>query len=425
MKSDNDNSAPVIAEVSFGSPKLESDGTGRLAQNITYFARALREAGMPVGPGSILDALAAVEAAQIGDKRDFYATLQSVFVKKREHMILFAQAFEIFWKRRGFMDKLIALLSPKAPPTSQNKNKSEAGASRTADALLKTNREDEKPAPSLDLDARFTTSTAEMLQRKDFAQMSANEIHEAMRLVSKLRLPLDEVETRRYRADAHGKTIDLRGMFKRSLRPGGAIDLAYRSRRLRHPPIVAICDISGSMSEYSRIFLHFLHALTEERGRVHTFLFGTRLTNVSRALRSKDIDEALAQCSGGVQDWSGGTRIGTSLHRFNRDWSRRVLGQGAIVLLFTDGLERDGAEDLAREMERLHKSCRRLIWLNPLLRYDGFTAKALGIRTILPHVDEFRSIHSLNSMKQLIAALSAKGKGIDSHNPRLWLKRAS
>ncbi len=424
MASDNDNIAPVITEITVADITLEGDGTGRLAHNIAYFARALREAGMPVGPGSILDALTAVEAAQIGDKRDFYAVLQSVFVKKREHMILFQQAFEIFWKRRGFMDKLIALMSPKAPPTQQNKNKSEAGASRIADALLKTNREDEKPAPSLDLDARFTTSAAEMLQRKDFAQMSAAEINEAMRLVAKLNLPLDKVPTRRFQPDRSGAAIDLRATLRRSLRPGGAIDLAYKSRRLKHPPIVAICDISGSMSEYSRIFLHFLHALTEERGRVHTFLFGTRLTNVSRALRAKDIDEALAQCSAGVQDWSGGTRIGTSLQRFNRDWSRRVLGQGAIVLLFTDGLERDGADELAREVERLHKSCRRLIWLNPLLRFDGFTAKALGIRTILPHVDEFRSIHNLNSMKQLIAALSTRGKGLNSHDPRLWLQRA-
>ena len=191
---------------------------------------------------------------------------------------------------------------------------------------------------------------------------------------------------------------------------------------MRRPPIVAICDISGSMSDYTRVFLHFLHALGEERGRVHTFLFGTRLTNVTRSLRHKDPDEALAACTAHVEDWSGGTRIGATLHEFNRLWSRRVLGQGASVLLFTDGLERDGSEELGREMERLHKSCRRLIWLNPLLRYDRFEPRAQGIRAILPHVDEFRPVHNLASIADLVGALSGQA-GAASTDPRLWLRR--
>jgi hypothetical protein len=207
--------------------------------------------------------------------------------------------------------------------------------------------------------------------------------------------------------------VDPRRSFRRSLRSGGAtIDLAMRARVTRTPPIVALCDISGSMSEYSRIFLHFLHALTEKRGRVQTFLFGTRLTNVTRALRRRDVDEALALCSAGVKDWAGGTRIGATLHAFNRDWSRRVLGQGATVLLITDGLERDGVEELAREAERLHKSCRRLIWLNPLLRFDGFAPKAQGVRALLPHVDAFRAIHNLASMRDLVRALSDEREAI-------------
>jgi uncharacterized protein with von Willebrand factor type A (vWA) domain len=214
--------------------------------------------------------------------------------------------------------------------------------------------------------------------------------------------------------------------MRRSLRSGGAtIELIRRSPATRIPPIVAICDISGSMSDYTRLFLHFLHALMAERRRVHVFLFGTRLTNVTRALRMKDIDEALAACSENVADWSGGTRIAASLHIFNRRWSRRVLGQGATLLLFTDGLERKGAENLAAEMDRLHRSCRRLIWVNPLLRFDAFEAKASGIRTMLPHVDEFRPIHNLQSMQDLCTALSEqKGMG-KANDPRLWLKRAA
>ena len=405
------------------APPDPSIPTGQLANNILYFARALREAGLPVGPGAALDALAAVEAAGIGDRADFYATLHAVLVKKREHSILFDQAFRIFWKRKGFLEKLIAMMSPQADPTRQKKQKAEAGASRIADALFKTPQDETKAAPSLDLDARFTMSEAEILQTRDFAQMSAAEIARARALIARLTMPDDRLRTRRHIAKAHGRRIDPRRTFRRTLRDGGAIiDLAFRAPALRHPPIVALCDISGSMSDYTRIFLHFLHALGEKR-RVTTFLFGTRLTNVTRALRARDVDEALALCSGQVKDWSGGTRIASSLHRFNREWSRRVLGQGAVVVLFTDGLERDGAENLAREMERLRKSCRRLIWVNPLLRFSAFQAKALGIRTMLPFVDEFRPIHNLASMADLCRALS--GAGGAEVDPKAWLKRSA
>jgi uncharacterized protein len=399
-----------------------SQGSGRLAQNILYFARTLRDAGLPVGPGSVLDALAAVEAAGIGDRADFYATLHAVLVKKREHSIIFDQAFRIFWKRRGFLEKLIAMMSPQADPKNQKKQKAEAGASRVADAFFKNASDDAEAAPSLDLDARFTVSPNEVLQTKDFAQMSAAEIARARELITRLAMSDDNRRTRRQIADPQGHRIDPRRSFRRSLRVGGAIDLEFRAPTLRAPPIVAICDISGSMSEYTRIFLHFLHALGERR-RVSTFLFGTRLTNVTRAMRARDVDEALAACSSQVKDWSGGTRIAPSLHRFNREWSRRVLGQGAIVILFTDGLERDGVSDLGAEVDRLGKSCRRLIWVNPLLRYDAFQAKALGVRAMLPFVDEFRPVHNLASIADLVRALSGEGAALAS--PKAWLARAA
>ena len=397
---------------------------GSLPENILYFARALRDAGLPVGPASVVDAIGAAEAAGFGDREDFRAVMHAVFVTKHEQTVIFDQAFDIFWKRRGYMDKLIAMLSPMAEPKNAKKQKAEAGASRVADALFKNMEKNEKPAPSLDLDAKFTTSTDEILQAKDFAQMSAAEIARAKAAIARLKLQEDEIVTRRFRADPHGKRVDPRKTFRRSMKAGGAmIDLAFRSPSVKQPPIVAICDISGSMSDYTRLFLHFLHVLTADRPKVHTFLFGTRLTNVTRALRHKDVDEALAQCSGGVRDWSGGTRIGPSLHEFNQQWSRRVLGGGATVLLFTDGLEREGPEMLVKEMERLKKSCRRLIWVNPLLRYDGFSAKAQGIRAMLPFVDEFRPIHNLSSMADLCAALGGRAGRADS--PGVWLKRAA
>jgi uncharacterized protein len=313
------------------------------------------------------------------------------------------------------------MMSPIAEPAKEKK-RPEAGASRITEAFFKTPRDDAIP-PSLEFDARFTMSTTEVLRNKDFAQMSAAEIIAAREQIAKLHLPADEVKTRRYIPNAHGLRVDPRRSFRRSLKAGGsAIDLAFRARNVRHPPIVALCDISGSMNEYTRILLHFFHALGESR-RVSTFLFGTRLTNVTRALRARDVDDALSLCSGQVKDWSGGTRIGEALHRFNREWSRRVLGQGAIVLLFTDGLERDDTHMLGLEMERLRKSCRRLIWANPLLRYGAFEAKAQGIRAMLPHVDEFRPIHSLANMADLCQALARDRRM--SVDPKLWLKRSA
>jgi uncharacterized protein with von Willebrand factor type A (vWA) domain len=221
-----------------------------------------------------------------------------------------------------------------------------------------------------------------------------------------------------------GRAIDMRRTLRASLKAGGKlIDLKYLGRRTRMPPLVALLDISGSMSEYSRLFLHFLHAVTDARKRVSSFLFGTRLTNVTRALKERDPDDALAACSASVADWSGGTRIASSLHAFNKRWARRVLAQGAIVLLITDGLERDPDKSLAFEMDRLHRSCRRLIWLNPLLRFDAFEPRAQGVRTMLPYVDEFRPIHNLESMAELCRALSAAGAR--AGNPRRWLQQVA
>jgi uncharacterized protein with von Willebrand factor type A (vWA) domain len=407
-------------------PVFPSEAGGRLAENIAFFGRALRDAGLPVGPGAVLDALAAVETARVGTRSDFYWTLHAVFVKKHEHSDIFDQAFRIFWRRKALVEKIIATLSPISRGAKEEKpKKPDAGALRVAEALLKqTKREEEKQEEQTEFSARLTVSEREILQSRDFAQMTAEEIAKAQRAIARLRLPDDRIDTRRMIVAARGRRIDPRRSFRRSLRAGGAvIDLAYRDVEQKHPPLVALCDISGSMADYTRLFLHFLHALTDARRRVHTFLFGTRLTNVSRALKSRDPDEALALCSTQVQDWSGGTRIATCIHEFNRRWSRRVLGQGAVVLLFTDGLERDGTDDLAREMDRLHRSCRRLVWLNPLLRFGGFEAKAQGIRAMLPHVDEFRPIHNLQSMDALIRALGEEGS--EEADPRKWLRRVA
>jgi len=397
-----------------------ADAQGRFAENILYFARALRAAGIPVGPGAVLDALEAVRVAQVGGRDDFYWTLHAVFVKRHEHSLLFDQAFRIFFRKRGYIEKLIASMlpeiaasEPKPPPP---------GAQRIQEALFSGLNEREQEQ-DIELDSRMTVSDREVLQKKDFAQMTVAEIAAAKRAIARLALPLDMVRTRRLAASRCGAPIDIRRTLRASMKAGGAfIDLKYLGPREKEPPIVALLDISGSMSQYTRLFLHFLHSITDARKRVTTFLFGTRLTNVTRAIRQRDPDEALAACSAHVPDWSGGTRIATSLRAFNRQWSRRVLSQGAVVLLITDGLERDADDDtLGFEMDRLHRSCRRLIWLNPLLRFEGFEARARGVKTMLPHVDELRPIHNLESMTELVQALS----GRPAKPPKQWLRHAA
>jgi len=400
----------------------KTSDAGRLAENIVHFARALRAAGIPVGPGAVMDALAAVAAAGVGTREDFYWTLHAVFVKRHEHSLLFNQAFRIFFRRRGTLDKLIAAMLPQAP--RREEEKPPPGAQRIQEALLASLEKAEREPPQLELDARLTVSDREVLQKKDFAQMTAAEIAAAKNAIKRLVLALDEVKTRRLAPHRHGHIIDIRRTLRSSLKAGGAvIDLKYLGPRVKAPPIVALLDISGSMSQYTRLFLHFLHAVTDARKRVHTFLFGTRLTNVTRAIKAKDPDEALAAVGASVADWSGGTRIATSLHAFNKLWARRVLTQGAIVLLITDGLERDPDDRLAFEIDRLHRSCRRLIWLNPLLRFSGFEAKAKGIRTIVAHVDELRPIHNLDSMAELVRALS--GGGERAGDPKAWLDKVA
>lgn len=398
--------------------------TGKLPENVAYFARALRIAGLSVGPGAVVEAVEALADGALGERDDVYWALHAIFVKKHEDSVIYDQAFRLFWRRRALIEKLMAQMSPIAPGADSQPQKEEAGALRVAEAFAPPKREDEEPPTELtELSARLTLSDKETLKSRDFAQMSAAEIARAKQLIASLRLPDDTVPTRRFQAAHRGLRIDPRRTFRQSLRGGGgSIDLAFRERAEVHPPVVALVDISGSMAEYSRIFLHFLHAITEQRRRVHSFVFGTRLTNITRSLRARDPDEALALAGRAAPDWEGGTRISTALHTFNRIWSRRVLAGGAVVLLFTDGLERDLDGQLAFEMDRLHRSCRQLVWLNPLLRFDAFEARASGIRAMLPHVDSFRPIHSLAAMADLCAALSPHAG--QKSDPRQWLKKA-
>jgi uncharacterized protein len=382
-----------------------------LAENIVHFARTLRRAGFPLGTGQINEALRAVELVGVARRDDLHATLHATLVTQPAQRPLFDQAFDAFWRDPGMFEKALASLLPQTlvppgelPPV--------AGARRVAEALRGRGRQREgENRVELELDARDTASGDEILAAKDFEQMSAEEIARAKAVLARMTWSLPERVTRRTEAAAGGHAFDLRRTLRKSLKTGGNIvRLERRRRQSREPALVALCDISGSMSGYARMCLHFLHGLTHVRrvrgGATHTFLFGTRLTNVTRALRFRDPDDALTKVAGFVPDWDGGTRIAEALARFNRDWSRRVLGQGAVVLLITDGLERDDVAALGRAAERLHRSARRVVWLNPLLRYDAFAPKALGIKTLIDHVDELRSVHNLLSMADLATAMS-------------------
>ena len=376
--------------------------TGLIADNVIGFARALRAAGLPVGPGAVIDALNALRLIEIGKRADVFATLQAIFVKRHEHALVFAQAFDLFFRAAEEWKHLLDSI----PLPDAAKRKPPPASRRVQEALAQPSMSEASEPQEREI--KLSVSDKEVLQKKDFAQMSAAEIAEVTRAIAQMRLPQAELRTRRFQPDQRGLRLDLRRTLRGSLRTGGDIVDIRRLGRIDKPaPIVALLDISGSMSEYTRLFLHFLHAITDARKRVSVFLFGTRLTNVTRALRARDPDEALARCSSAAEDWAGGTRIATSLHAFNKLWGRRVLGQGAIVLLISDGLEREADTRLAFEMDRLHRSCRRLIWLNPLLRFGGFEAKAQGIKMMLPHVDEFRPVHNLSSIQGLIDALSS------------------
>ena len=383
--------------------------SGKLAENVMHFARVLRAAGLPVGPDKVIDALKALQIAGVQRRDDFYWTLAALFLDRREQFELYDQAFHIFWRDPKLLERVMGLLLPQV--IGRTPDEQPDLSSRLAEALLpqpKPGADAEAPPEKIELDAAFTVSEREVLQRADFETMTKEELAQTKRLIANLRLPILEVRTRRLMADPRGRLVDMRASLRGSLRAGAdIIPLKHRSQARRHPPLVVLCDISGSMSRYSRMFLHFLHAITNDRDRVHTFVFGTRLTNITRHLRHRDVDVALAGVAAAVDDWSGGTRIGTSVKEFNLRWSRRVLGQNAVVLLITDGLDRDLGKDLGLEMERLHKSCRKLIWLNPLLRYEGFEPRPLGVRVMLPHVDEFLPAHNVDSLVALGKVLSA------------------
>jgi hypothetical protein len=376
-----------------------------LAPNLLAFVRLLRRAGLPVGPGEALLATEALSIAGVQDRAVVKSALRATLVRRHEQSGIFDAAFDLFWRdpERARAAAALAMLDAQKP-----EDKARPGGRRLAEAMANRPPPPPREAPEQPpmQDAAMTVSEREQLQAMDFEAMSATEIAAARQEIRKLVLPLDARPTRRFQQHPHGRRVDLRATLRASSRTAGELTSIIRKRRVvRPPPLVAICDISGSMARYAQVLLHFLHAVTNDRDRVHCFLFGTRLSNITRQLRHRDPEIAFEMVGHIVPDWSGGTRIGEALEEFNHRWARRVLGQGAVVLLITDGLDREGGRGLAEATERLKRSCRRLIWLNPLLRYAGFEPRSQGIKAMLPHVHEFRPVHNLASLRELVAAL--------------------
>ncbi|WP_299699361.1 VWA domain-containing protein [uncultured Tateyamaria sp.] len=396
---------------------LELPENPKLAGNITHFARALRRAGLPIGTGRVMDAITAVTKAGFTEKRDFYWTLHACFVSKPEHRAVFAQIFRLYWRDPRYLEHMMAAMLPAVRGVQEDRS-AQAAEKRAAEALLDGAGDDidlpemEEGGTEIEIDASLTMSNEEQLKTLDFEQMSTEEMAQAKAMLARMALPVDPMPTRRTRVAGLGR-IDPARTLRAAMRQGGEMrDLKWKTPRVRYPNLVALCDISGSMSQYSRVVLHFLHAVANAKGagwaKVHAFTFGTRLTNITRHLAQRDVDAALQAAGAEAQDWEGGTRIGSCLETFNRDWSRRVLGQGAVVLLITDGLDRDDPDALAKQMERLHLSAQRLIWINPLLRWEDFAPRARGIAAMLPHVDSFRAGHSIASIEELAQVISLR-----------------
>ena len=398
-------------------PPLELPERPQLVRNITHFARALRKAGLPAGPGRVADAIRAVEAAGFTDRDDFFYTLRACFTSRPEHRPVYAQIFRLYWRDPRYLEHMMSMLLPSVQGVAEERE-AQAAEKRAAEAILDGQARDlpdlgesDEDGTEIEVDASLTMSREERLKTLDFEQMTLEEMAEAKRILARMSLAVRPIPSRRTAAAHAGRRADWRRTMRRSLRQGGEITgFELKAPLPRWPSLVAICDISGSMSAYSRAVLHFLHAVANHKGagwsKVHAFTFGTRLTNITRHLEQRDVDAALAAAGAEAQDWEGGTRIGVCLEAFNRNWSRRVLGQGAIVLLITDGLDRDEPARLEAAMERLHLSARRLIWVNPLLRWEGFAPRATGIRAMLPHVDSFRAGHNIAALAGLAEAVS-------------------
>ena len=377
------------------------DPGGHFLHNLLLFGRVLKELGLDVHSGRMLDAVAALELVGVRRKRDFRSTLRTVLVHRRRDMELFEEAFDTFW--RAPKDRLTTLdlrsigeqrkfRQPQVAPPS-------AGAEGADDAETGDSR-------GQHVDMTRTYSAREVLRRKNFAEFTLQEVDSARRMMDDIEWQVGRRRSRRLQPGS-GPAIDLRRAVRRSLRYGGEmLDLPLLERREKPRRLTLICDVSGSMERYTRMLLHFIHSLADNWDGVEAFLFATRLTRVTDRLAHRGVDDAVEGVARAVPDWAGGTRIGDAVKTFNYSWSRRVLGWGSVVLIISDGWDRGEPELLGRETARLQRSCHRLIWLNPLLGSETYAPLTRGMQAALPFVDDHLPVHNLASLQDLAERLN-------------------
>ncbi len=378
-----------------------------LLKNLVLFTRLLRALGLDVGPAQVIDLATALGYVDIGNRDDFYHAARALVVHRRADLPLFEQAFQLFWRARTVSPIEVAV-----EPNPQL----QARALRVPNAAWHEIPLDDQavryahPSERVMVDLQQTYSAMELLRRKDFEAFTWEEVQQAKQWMAQMTWHVGERRTRRKRRVPHGEHLDLRLVVRRNIKYGGEfLDLAWKDVKFRTRPLVVLCDISGSMERYSRLLLHFLHALTNGLENVETFLFGTRLTRITRQIKRRDVDEAVDEVVKVVPDWGGGTRIGDTLKVFNYRWARRVAAHGAVVLLISDGWDRGDPQVLGREIARLQRNCFRLIWLNPLIATPDFQPLTQGLRAALPYVDDFLPVHNLDSLESLARVLSALG----------------
>jgi uncharacterized protein len=376
---------------------------GHILEHVLAFTHLLREMGVDVSPGQALELVRALEHVPITGREDFRGAARCTLIRRHEDLPLFDTAFAFYW-RAGGVDPLAMLVPqikvPAKPLRLRQRPSAQDGESDGG----------EEPKQE-QIEIQLSYSAGEALRTKDFGSFTWEEVQACKALLKELAWRIEPRRTRRKRPTARGRQIDMRRLLRHNLRYGGEpVELTWRTQRTRQRPLVVLCDISGSMDRYSRILLQFVHTISNGLRDVEAFVFGTRLTRVTRLLRERDIDDAISAVSKHVNDWSGGTRIGETLKEFNFFWGRRVLGRGAVVLLISDGWDRGDSKQLGNEMSRLQRSCHRLIWLNPLLGSRDYQPLTQGMQAALPYVDDFLPVHNLASLEQLGQRLSAIGE---------------
>ena len=388
--------------------KLGDARTGKLPDNITGFGRALRRAGVPADSERIALATRAAQLVGVADKADLRAAFETVMISREQDRQVFRELFDAYFRDPELANKLLAQLLPsaqgQAEPSKRRPRVREALAAPKPAARATAPKADQE----VDFDAAMTASDLDTLKHAEFSALSAAEYHLVEQLAREIALPVPRVPARRRRPASHGDLLHWPGVMRRAARTGGELLQLPRLRRLQEPlPLLVLVDVSGSMERYARLLLAFLHAATRSQRRRDVFAFGTHLTDLTPAFRLADTDAMLAAASAAINDFAGGTRLGDSLVALRRQHSRRLVGRRTLVLLVTDGLDTGEPEDLANELDWLVRHSRKLVWLNPLLRFDGYAPTAQGAAVLQRYAHGMLAVHNLSKLKDLAASMAA------------------